>query len=213
MIVSVSAILVVRKNHNNYLTEALKSVYAQSYLPKEVILIFSRDTAINIQKIKKKYSDIIVCRQKNVSLSSGRNFALKKSKCKYIAFLDYDDLWPIKRIEYLYKAIINKKSSYVFGKMCQFYSKKKKKFFFKKKITSNFSCSLIRKNLFYQIGLLDIKVKISELIWYRNLLNKKILTKKIYKNVLYRRIHNNNWTRDKKKIYKDYIKTILLIKN
>ena len=213
MIVSVSAILVVRKNHNNYLTEALKSVYAQSYLPKEVILIFSRDTAINIQKIKKKYSDIIVCRQKNVSLSSGRNFALKKSKCKYIAFLDYDDLWPIKRIEYLYKAIINKKSSYVFGKMCQFYSKKKKKFFFKKKITSNFSCSLIRKNLFYQIGLLDIKVKISELIWYRNLLNKKILTKKIYKNVLYRRIHNNNWTRDKKKIYKDYIKTILLMRN
>ena len=213
MIVSVSAILVVRKNHNNYLTEALKSVYAQSYLPKEVILIFSRDTAINIQKIKKKYSDIIVCRQKNVSLSSGRNFALKKSKCKYIAFLDYDDLWPIKRIEYLYKAIINKKSSYVFGKMCQFYSKKKKKFFFKKKITSNFNCSLIRKNLFYQIGLLDIKVKISELIWYRNLLNKKILTKKIYKNVLYRRIHNNNWTRDKKKIYKDYIKTILLMRN
>ena len=212
MLVSVSAILVVRKNHNNYLIEALNSVYAQSYLPEEVILILGRNTVVNKKKLKKKYQDLIICRQKNVSLSSARNFGVKKSKSKYIAFLDYDDIWPIKRIEYLYKAIINKKSSYVFGKMCQFYSKRKKKFFFKKKLTSNFTCSLISKNLFYQIGLLDIKVKISELLWYRNLLKKKILTKKIYKNVLYRRIHNNNWTRDKKKIYKDYIKTILLMK-
>jgi len=213
MLVSVSAILVVRKNHNNYLTEALKSVYAQSYLPKEVVLIFSRDTVINIEKIKKIYPDIIVCRQKNVSLSSGRNFALKKSKCKYIAFLDYDDIWPIKRIEYLYSVIKNNKSFYVFGKMLQFYIKNKKKIFLKENLSSNFNCSLISKNLFHKIGLLDITVPISEMLWFKKLLKKKILTKKIYKNVLYRRIHNNNWTRDKKKISRQYIKTILLMKN
>jgi glycosyltransferase involved in cell wall biosynthesis len=213
MIVSVSAILVVRKNHNNYLTEALKSVYAQSYLPKEVILIFSRDTPINIKKIKKKYSDIIVCRQKNVSLSSGRNFALRKSKCKYIAFLDYDDIWPIKRIEYLYRVITNNKSLYVFGKMLQFHIKNKKKIFLKKNLSSNFNCSLINKNLFYKIGFLDIRAEISEMLWRKKLFKKKISTKKIYKNVLYRRIHYNNWTRDKKKIFKQYIRTILLMKN
>jgi len=158
MIVSVSAILVVRKNHNNYLIEALNSVYAQSYLPEQVILILGRNTVINKKELKKKYQDLIVCRQKNVSLSSARNFGVKKSKSKYIAFLDYDDIWPIKRIEYLYKAIINKKSSYVFGKMCQIYSKRKKKFFFNIKLTSNFTFSLIRKYLFYLLGLLDIKV-------------------------------------------------------
>jgi hypothetical protein len=51
MLVSVSAILVVRKNHNSYLTEALKSVYAQSYLPKEVVLIFSRDAVIDRKSV------------------------------------------------------------------------------------------------------------------------------------------------------------------
>ena len=53
MIVSVSAILVVRKNHNNYLIEALNSVYAQSYLPEEVILILGRNTVVNKKKLKK----------------------------------------------------------------------------------------------------------------------------------------------------------------
>lgn len=213
MIVSVSAIIVVRKNHNNFLAEALKSIYAQTYLPEEVILIVSRDAIINFKKIKTKYPDIIVRRQKNVSLSSGRNFALKKSKCKYISFLDYDDIWPIKRIEYLYKSITNNKSSYVFGKMSQFYIKNQKKIFLKHNLSHNFNCSLISKNLFFQIGLLDIKAKISEILWYKKLLKKKILTKKIYKNVLYRRIHNNNWTRDKKKIFKEYARTLLLVKN
>ncbi|EQB34620.1 hypothetical protein M947_10510 [Sulfurimonas hongkongensis] len=87
-------ISVVIPTYNRYkvLQRALASVYAQTYKPKEVIIIDDGSTDKTPQ-ITKDFPNITYIYQKNAGVSSARNMGIKYVKYEWIAFLDSDDEW------------------------------------------------------------------------------------------------------------------------
>ncbi len=87
-------IAVIIPTYNRYLLlkRAISSVYAQTYSPKEIIIIDdgSTDATVNIQN---DFPKIIYIYQKNRGVSSARNHGIKSAKYEWIAFLDSDDEW------------------------------------------------------------------------------------------------------------------------
>ena len=76
------------------LEDCFCSVFAQTYKNINIIAIDDGSTNTETAKVIKKYADnakILLYRQKNAGVSSARNIGLKKSKGKYIYFLDSDD--------------------------------------------------------------------------------------------------------------------------
>ncbi|WP_151900719.1 glycosyltransferase family 2 protein [Sulfurimonas hydrogeniphila] len=85
-------ISVIIPTYNRYklLKRAIKSVLAQTYTPKEIIVIDdgSTDTTCNIQN---DFPNIIYIYQKNSGVSAARNKGIEIAKSEWIAFLDSDD--------------------------------------------------------------------------------------------------------------------------
>ena len=86
-----------------YILSSIKSVINQTYKKLEIIIIFDESNTDNlkfiyeISKIDKRIK--IIVNKKNLGASISRNIAIKKSKGKYLAFIDSDDLWHKEKIE------------------------------------------------------------------------------------------------------------------
>ena len=81
-------------NSEQYLKEAIDSIYSQTYQNWEIIFWdnASTDSSASIAKSYDKRLRYFVAKD-TVPLGKARNLALKKVSGKYIAFLDCDDLW------------------------------------------------------------------------------------------------------------------------
>ena len=81
-------------NGEQYLKEAIDSIYAQTYNNWEVIFIDNCSTD-NSAEIAKSYEDERIKYhkvRKNIPLYAARNIAINKCNGEYIGFLDCDDI-------------------------------------------------------------------------------------------------------------------------
>jgi glycosyltransferase involved in cell wall biosynthesis len=80
-------------NAEEFLTEALESVFAQDYSPLEVLVVDdgSQDRSAEIAR---SYAGIRYFEQQNQGASAARNLALAHARGEYIAFVDADDVVP-----------------------------------------------------------------------------------------------------------------------
>jgi len=87
-------------NSDQFLREALDSVYAQTYQNWEVIFWDNASTDKS-SMIAKSYDDRVkyFLSPKTTILGEARNMALKKASGEYIAFLDCDDLYLPEKLE------------------------------------------------------------------------------------------------------------------
>ena len=90
----------------NYLNELLQSIYNQSLLPKEIIILLDQNKFCKNgeELIKKKdICEIIFCKEMN--LSQKRNFGAEISNSEYIIFSDDDDVWEPNKAELTLEAL------------------------------------------------------------------------------------------------------------
>lgn len=84
-------------NTYRFVSQAIESVIKQTHINWEMIIVDDCSTDDSISVVKeytKKYKRIVLLQLDNNSGSAiARNTAIKKSKGRYIAFLDADDLW------------------------------------------------------------------------------------------------------------------------
>lgn len=98
------SVVIVTFNRSRELLFALNSVLNQKFKPSEIIIINNYKNKINKKILGVNSKKIkIINLKKNLHCARGRNLGVKKSHCKYIAFLDDDDQWDY---EYLFKANI-----------------------------------------------------------------------------------------------------------
>lgn len=90
-------------NCARFLEDSIKSVISQTYSNWELLIVddCSTDDSLEIaRKFATTDSRISVFRnKKNSGAAVSRNFAIKKAKGKWIAFLDADDLWSAEKLE------------------------------------------------------------------------------------------------------------------
>lgn len=93
-------------NGEKYLKEALDSIFAQTYEDWEIIFWEDRASIDNSGKIAQSYGSKLRYFKAEASLPlyGARNLALEKTRGKYIAFLDCDDMWLPNKLELQVKA-------------------------------------------------------------------------------------------------------------
>lgn len=90
-------------NSSKFIDDCISSVLSQSYIHWELLIVddFSMDNSKDIILAFSNLDERIkpVFLNKNVGAAEARNIAIQKSKGKYIAFLDSDDLWESYKLE------------------------------------------------------------------------------------------------------------------
>ena len=104
------AIIMSTYNGAEFLENTVKSVLNQSYQNFILFIVDDFSTDLISKEILKKikYTDSrikVFFRKKNYGTYSARNFGIKKAKkLKYLCFLDHDDLWDKKKLEFQLRA-------------------------------------------------------------------------------------------------------------
>jgi glycosyltransferase involved in cell wall biosynthesis len=97
---SVSAVITAY-NSGEFVAEAIESVYAQTRLPEEVIVVDdgSTDETPQILSRFEGRPGFRSIRKQNGGEASARNAGVDAAASDYVAFLDHDDLWRPQKLE------------------------------------------------------------------------------------------------------------------
>jgi glycosyltransferase involved in cell wall biosynthesis len=98
---STISIIIPTYNRARYVTEAVESVFAQTFKDYEVIVVDDGSTD-NTQTVLEPYMERIrYVWQKNRGVWAARNRGISEARGEFIAFLDSDDLWETAALETL----------------------------------------------------------------------------------------------------------------
>lgn len=94
------SVIIPTHNREPFLKECIESVFDQTYNDFELIVVDDGSTD-ETEKLLESYSQrLLFIKQKQKGPSSARNLGIKKSKGDWITFLDSDDLWLPKKLEF-----------------------------------------------------------------------------------------------------------------
>lgn len=104
-------------NKENYIQETLKSIFNQSFIDFEVIVVNDCSTDSSLEKVTefKNPNLRIIQHDKNKGLSAARNTGIKNALGNYIVFLDADDLWKTNFLEAIHHLTTSFKEAHIFG--------------------------------------------------------------------------------------------------
>ena len=107
------SVVITNYNHEKYIGKCISSVLNQTFKNFELIIIENSSSDNSLQIIKSfKDRRIKIFKIKNGGIiAKSRNLGIKKSKSRWIAFLDSDDFWYKKKLETVKKKILENKNN------------------------------------------------------------------------------------------------------
>ena len=87
------SVVIPAYNCGRFIEEALESVFAQDYPALEVIVVDDGSTDDTREKVMRYGSRVSLVVQRNGGAAAARNEGIRRSRGKYVAFLDGDDFW------------------------------------------------------------------------------------------------------------------------
>jgi glycosyltransferase involved in cell wall biosynthesis len=93
------SVVIPTYNYGHFITEALESVFSQTYPHFEVIVVDDGSTDDTREKLELYRNRIQYIYKKNGGLSAARNTGIEASRSNLVALLDSDDLWHPKKLE------------------------------------------------------------------------------------------------------------------
>ncbi len=118
---AVSAVIVVRDGER-YLAEAIESVLGQTRPPDQVVVVDNASTD-ETAEIARRFADVTLVREERPGVGHARNAGLAASSGAFVGFLDHDDLWEPEKTELQLAALEAEPSlDFVLGHVRQFAS-------------------------------------------------------------------------------------------
>ncbi len=97
------SVVIPAYNSEEFIGEAIRSALAQTLPVSEIIVVDDGSTDQTAEVAAKLGASVI--RQEHGGISAARNAGIRAAKYDWIAFLDADDIWEPKKIEYQWAAI------------------------------------------------------------------------------------------------------------
>ena len=165
------SVVITNYNHEKYIGKCISSVLNQTFKNFELIIIDNSSSDNSLQIIKSfKDRRIKIFKIKNGGIiAKSRNLGIKKSKSRWIAFLDSDDFWYKKKLETVKKKILENKNNHVYTNNEKFRFEKLKKIQISR---SNEKFNFGKKNFFRELILNGNKLSLSATAVDRNFLKK-----------------------------------------
>ncbi len=165
------SVVITNYNHEKYIGKCISSVLSQTFKNFELIII-ENSSSDNSLKIIKSFKDrrIKIFKIKNGGIiAKSRNLGIKKSKSRWIAFLDSDDFWYKKKLETVRRKILEDKNNHVYTNNEKYKFEKTKKFQISR-LNEKFNSD--KKNFFRELILNGNKLSLSATVVDRNFLKK-----------------------------------------
>ena len=210
-------------NGEKYLSKTLESILTQKYRNFEVIFVdnCSTDSSAKIFKNIKDKRFKYYKTKKKIKLYASRNFALKKAKGEYIAFLDSDDWWSnnfLSSRKSFYSS--SEEYGFCFSNYLHYHQHKDKfEIFLKKKLPSGFILSDLLNDYFIKISTVMIKRKLIKFYKFNphyNIIGDYDLIIRVsqkFKAIAYQnksaviRFHKDNFTHNNRKMFYEEFQT------
>jgi glycosyltransferase involved in cell wall biosynthesis len=212
---TVSVIIVVQ-NGERYLSQAIESVIRQTYQPIEILVVDGNSTD-NTAQIAKSYPKVRYISQQGRGLANARNTGIENATGELIAFLDHDDYWVLDKLAIQLSYFIKSpKIQYSYANVrlflesgCQLRHGFKQKQFKQEQIGRTPGTLVVRKSLFEQIGKFNPSFRIGcDVEWFVRAKDRHIVAAYIPQVLLYKRVHNNNLSRNVKTNQKEIFQVI-----
>ncbi len=156
-------------NSFEFINETIKSILNQSFKNWKLIIVddcSNKKTIKSLKKFSKNKKIKIYWLKKNQGAGYCRNFALKKSKSDYVAFIDSDDIWKEDKLETQLRFMENNNYSFTytsyetFGKKIKFV-KPPNEYNYKKFIHNTSICTstmLIKREILKKVKFSETKI-------------------------------------------------------
>ena len=156
-------------NSSGYIKETIKSIIDQTFKNWKLIIVddcSDKKTRTLLKKFSKNKRIKIYWLKKNKGAGYCRNYAIKKSKSSYLAFIDSDDIWKKDKLETQLRFMENNNYLFTytnyetFGKKIKFISPAKE-YDFKKFVNDTSICTstmIIKKNILKNIKFINSEI-------------------------------------------------------
>ena len=156
-------------NSSGYIKETIKSIIDQTFKNWKLIIVddcSDKKTRTLLKKFSKNKRIKIYWLKKNKGAGFCRNYAIKKSKSPYLAFIDSDDIWKKDKLETQLRFMENNNYLFTytnyetFGKKIKFISPAKE-YDFKKFVNDTSICTstmIIKKNILKNIKFINSEI-------------------------------------------------------
>ncbi|MGH7244437.1 MAG: glycosyltransferase family 2 protein [Phycisphaerales bacterium] len=188
-------------NGERYLAQALESIRAQTLPPFEVIVVNDGSTDGSAE-VARTFEGVRCLNIPHAGIGAARNHGVRAATGTFLAFLDADDLWLPRALEFLLATLLaDPRLDAVFGGVEHFVSEDcpdevRRKYFVQHQADGGRLCGamLIRAESFHRAGKFEEKGTVDFVGWYLRAQEAKLSMSAIAPLVLRRRIHGNNTT-------------------
>ncbi len=156
-------------NSSEYIKETIKSIIDQTFKNWKLIIVddcSDKKTRTLLKKYSKNKRIKIYWLKKNKGAGYCRNYAIKKSKSSYLAFIDSDDIWKKDKLETQLRFMENNNYLFTytnyetFGKKIKFISPAKE-YDFKKFVNDTSICTstmIIKRNILKNVEFINSEI-------------------------------------------------------
>lgn len=157
-------------NYGRFISYSILSVINQSYEVWELLIVDDGSIDDSL-KVANSFTDsrIRVFTQTNKGVSCARNLGLKHAKGEFIAFIDADDIWEVKKLEFQYQSLLlDQECSISFCDFTRFSNDETQSFGAFSDFFNNRTAKNVKKIVFqyYKENTFQELTKTSEMPWY-----------------------------------------------
>lgn len=98
------SVVIPTYNCGRYVAEAVQSAFAQTIRPLEIIIVDDGSTDDTQGRLQPYMGEIVYRFQRKSGVSAARNLGIELARGDYVAFLDADDVWHPRKLEYQMRA-------------------------------------------------------------------------------------------------------------